>query len=167
MLGVAKIVVGTFFTNGFCDAGRTMGLSGDMGHLLFPLGDLGAVVVSEPDFFGDPEAGIFQQSVHDVDAIALQHVEAVFQLGDVRHFFFVGFFDFAHHPPTGVVVVYFDVFDLELLPFAGTLRVAVLVDEPAFSNEVGGVLHVEVMGEEPELAVAEVEVGYLGGGGHC
>ena len=73
--------------------------------------------------------------------------------------------DFPHNARFGVVVVDLDAFEFQGLPAGCSLRVAVLVDELALGDQLAAVLQVDAVGEEPELAVAEVQVSDVGAGG--
>ena len=162
-----KVAISTVLAVALFHQFRAGGLLYDALYLRFPAADHLPVCFSKLHFRRFSVLGVFDQSARGIYARLLQVKKVVLHLSDVGSFQLRAFLYLTHQFLPGVEVVDLDGAEGEFPPAAWPPGIGMLTNELAFVDRRAVVFLPQAPVVYPQLAVAEVVVGDVGGGDHA
>lgn len=117
-------------------------------------------------FFALLQLRVFNDTGGAFDAFLRKLVQVILHLGNMRLLHAGRLLYFMYHLVARIIEIDLYAVNFYFCKLLRAVGVGGFPDQLAFSYDFGGVLHIDAVGKEPELAVAGVEVGDMGGGEH-
>lgn len=164
VLHITQFVVAALFAQRFVEQGRGSIARDKVLNFLFNALQFSAVVVGKQYALFLPEFGVVYFACYPCNTFALQHADVVLYLPHVRLLHCLRFFDFVDSACAGIVKIESDIVDFEFVP---PPCVGGIGNCSANGNCIGGMLHSNAVGKEPEFAFAQEKVVYVSASHKC